>query len=350
MKDKDIEALLHWYDKNKRDLPWRNTKDPYKIWISEVMLQQTRVEAVKVYYERFLNSLPTLKDLANVDDDQLLKLWEGLGYYHRALHLKKCAQELLKRGFKEFPQDERELLSLPGIGPYTAGAILSIAYDQCVPAIDGNVMRVLARIFEDERDFLKKTVWVEYYQLLKSLMKEEFARSFTEAFIELGALVCMSKGIPKCSICPLQNICKCFLHQTMQLYPVKKKKKERKKEDKTILVFQYKDEYFLQKRESEGLLSGMYGFFQIDSSMDLDEVECFLKIHHYSFTTLFFLGDFKHVFSHVEWQMKAYVVVLSKKIEGKFYPKEVILQRYSLPTAFMKIFKQVIVIKKKGIV
>ena len=238
MNEKDINALLKWYAKEKRDLPWRHTTDSYKIWISEVMLQQTRVEAVKEYYKRFLNVIPNIEALADIEEDTLLKLWEGLGYYSRARNLKKCAIEVKKRGLKSLPDNEAEIMSLPGIGPYTAGAILSIAYQKCVPAIDGNVMRILSRLFEDNRDMLNPKVRKEYTQLLQKFMKPEEARDFTESFIELGALVCIPNGKPKCSECPLHDICKSCKKNTMLEYPVKKEKIKRKIAEKTVYILE----------------------------------------------------------------------------------------------------------------
>ena len=203
MKQTDIKELIKWYTENKRDLPWRRTTDPYKIWISEVMLQQTRVETVINYYTTFIKELPTIKDLAQVSEDKLLKLWEGLGYYSRAKNLKKCAEQVIQLGLTNLPQEEDVLKNLPGIGPYTAGAILSIAYQKQVPAIDGNVMRVLARVYEENRSILENKVRTSYEETLQKLMSENYTREFTEGFIELGARVCLPKGNPLCEQCPL---------------------------------------------------------------------------------------------------------------------------------------------------
>lgn len=341
MTEKEIKKLLNWYSKNKRDLPWRHTKDSYKIWISEIMLQQTRVEAVKLYYERFLSALPTIKDLAKVKEDVLLKLWEGLGYYSRAKNLKKCAEKVIELGLKELPQEKKEIEKLPGIGPYTAGAILSIAYGACTPAIDGNVLRVLARIHEDNRDLLKKSVKEEYETKLKKFMTKENARDFTESLIELGALVCVPNGQPKCEICPFLTVCKSKEHNTFMNYPVKSKKKKRKVEEKTVYILTYDKKYVVKKRGQNGLLKGLYELPNIDKKMSKIELKNYLKEQNYQITQIKELKEEKHIFSHIEWHMKPYVVILKQISNDPFYSKEEIEEKYSLPTAFKKIFQKI---------
>ena len=296
MKNQDVEALVLWYQKNKRDLPWRHTKDAYKIWISEIMLQQTRVEAVKRYYEVFLKSLPTVYDLAQVSDDELLKLWEGLGYYSRARNLKKCACELVRSYQGVLPDDEKELLSLPGIGEYTAGAILSIAYLKPVPAIDGNVMRVLSRVYEDERDMLNSQVRKEYSEILRKFIKKYPPDDFTQSFIELGAVICVPNGTPLCEECPLKRCCKAHRYHKELLYPVKSAKKPRKIISKTVFVFEYCGRYSILKKE-EGLLSGTYEFPNVDEkcvkmmskNIWLNKGVLFLKLYLLVNLNIFFL-------------------------------------------------------------
>lgn len=341
MKSQDVERLVLWYQKNKRDLPWRHTKDAYKIWISEIMLQQTRVEAVKRYYEVFLNALPTVFDLASVSDDELLKLWEGLGYYSRARNLKKCASELVKNYQGVLPRDEKELLSLPGIGEYTAGAILSIAYLKPVPAIDGNVMRVLSRVYEDERDMLNPRVRKEYDNVLRKFIKQYPPDDFTQSFIELGAMVCVPNGAPLCEECPLNGCCKAHLHQKELLYPVKKAKKPRKIIQKTVLVFEYCGRYAVLKKE-EGLLSGTYEFPNVDEKMCQEDVKKYLNQQGCSFSKIVFLGEFKHIFSHVEWYMNAYVISINEPFLNYLYVSlGEIKDHYSIPSAFQKILEKI---------
>ncbi len=342
MDRENIVDLINWYQKNKRNLPWRKTKDPYKIWISEIMLQQTRVEAVKDYYKKFLEVLPTIQDLANIDEDILLKLWEGLGYYSRAKNLKKCANEVLKKGYNTLPKDEIELKKLPGIGPYTAGAILSIAYNLPIPAIDGNVMRVLSRVYEDDRDLLNPKVRKEYEEILKNLIPKNKAREFTEGFIELGALVCLPNGAPLCNHCPLQKCCKANLHDNTDKYPVKKTKTKRKAVNMTVYILKYQNKYALKKRDST-LLQGLYELPNIEEKMSEDELASYLKENNYVYKNIQYIGEEKHIFSHIEWHMEAYLVNLKVKPQDIcFYSKDEILTTYSLPTAFKKVFDKVV--------
>lgn len=341
MKQQDIEDLVLWYQKNKRDLPWRHTKDAYKIWISEIMLQQTRVEAVKRYYERFLKSLPTVYDLAQVSDDELLKLWEGLGYYSRARNLKKCAEELVERYQGIIPQDEKALLCLPGIGKYTAGAILSIAYLKPVPAIDGNVMRVLSRVYEDERNMLSSQVRKEYELILKKFIQKYPTDDFTQSFIELGAMICVPNGAPFCEKCPLKNCCKAHAHHKENLYPLKKEKKPRKIIQKTVFIFEYCERYSILKKEG-GLLSGTYEFPNVDEKMCQEDVKKYLALKGCSFSKIAFLGEFKHIFSHIEWHMNAYLVTVQKPFMDILYVGlEEIKANYSIPSAFQNILEKI---------
>ena len=341
MKEENIFELLSWYEKGKRDLPWRHTKDPYKIWISEIMLQQTRVEAVKVYYDKFLKKLPTLSDLAEVEEDVLLKLWEGLGYYSRAKNLQKCAQVLINEGQDTLPKKKEELLKLPGIGDYTAGAIASIAYLQPSAAIDGNVMRVLSRVYMDDRDILNPKVRREYSNILEELMIDFPADSFTQSFIELGALVCIPNGMPKCSTCPLQSCCLSYQNKKVLEYPKKKEKKQRKIIKKTVFVFSYQDMYAISKREEKGLLAGMYEFPNIDQQMSLKSLEGYLNSQYYSYDKISFLTEYKHIFSHIEWHMKVYKIELNKPIkEYLMVKKKELEKKYSIPSAFQNIVKK----------
>jgi len=342
MNEKEIDLLLKWYEKNKRDLPWRHTTDSYKIWISEVMLQQTRVEAVKFYYERFINRLPTIKDLAVVDDDTLLKLWEGLGYYSRARNLKACAKTIMNEKLDNLPSDEKSLKKLPGIGPYTTGAILSIAYQKCVPAIDGNVMRILSRVYEDKRDLLKKKVQEEYKTLLQKLMKKGKTREFTEGFIELGALVCLPNGAPKCTECPFKNICLSYKHQTMLEYPIKKTPTKRKIVNKTVYVLEYNKTYAIAKRKNDGLLKGLYELPNMDEALEEEALKNVLEKKNICIKEIQKLGKFKHIFSHIEWHMNAYIVECNNKDKTfSYHTKKEIEEDYSLPTAFQKVFRTI---------
>ncbi|MBR1679698.1 MAG: A/G-specific adenine glycosylase [Bacilli bacterium] len=338
MNKESIFDLITWYQKNKRDLPWRHTKDPYKIWISEVMLQQTRVETVIDYYNHFIEELPNITELSLIKEERLLKLWEGLGYYSRARNLQKCAKILVSQGKENLPNQRKELLSLPGIGKYTAGAILSIAYMQEEPAIDGNVIRVLSRIYKEKRDFLNKNVKEEYTNLLKALMKDFPSDDFTQSFIELGALICLPNGTPKCTECPLQSVCQA--HQTKEEanYPIKKKKNPRKVVLKTVFVYTYEGTYQIQKRKEE-LLHGLYEFPSIDK--EINNMEEYLQQHSIKYQRIQYLGEYKHIFSHIEWHMKAYQIDLIEKNSKKYATKEELIKKYSIPTAFQRILKSI---------
>lgn len=338
MNKEAIFELITWYQKSKRDLPWRHTKDPYKIWISEVMLQQTRVETVIDYYNHFIEELPNVTELSLIKEERLLKLWEGLGYYSRARNLQKCAKILVSQGKENLPNQRKELLSLPGIGEYTAGAILSIAYMQEEPAIDGNVIRVLSRIYKEKKDFLNKNVKEEYTNLLKALMKDFPSDDFTQSFIELGALICLPNGTPKCTECPLQSVCQA--HQTKEEtnYPIKKKKNPRKVVLKTVFVYTYEGTYQIQKRKEE-LLHGLYEFPSIDK--EINNMEEYLQQHSIKYQRIQYLGEYKHIFSHIEWHMKAYQIDLIEKNSKKYATKEALIKKYSIPTAFQRILKSI---------
>ncbi|MCI8394391.1 MAG: A/G-specific adenine glycosylase [Bacilli bacterium] len=334
---KIVKPLINWYQKEKRDLPWRRTEDPYKIWISEIMLQQTRVEAVKEYYKRFIKEIPTLESLADIDEDKLLKLWEGLGYYSRARNLKKCAQEIIKNNMKTLPGDYNSLKSLPGIGPYAAGAIGSIAFHLKTPAIDGNVMRVMSRIHEDARE-LNLKVRQEYYQRLQEIMPNN-TRDFTESLMELGALICLPNGSPLCNKCPLSFLCQSYHHHTMQNFPTKTKEKERKIVEKTILIFEYKGKYGIQKRSDSGLLASMYEFYAIDQKLNLEEIINKLSLKK---DEIKILGSAKHIFSHLEWHMEGYLIKCKEapNLSLMWATKEEIKNKYSIPNAYLKYIKK----------
>ena len=224
-----VDPLLNWYQKNKRKLPWREGKNAYLIWVSEIMLQQTRIEAVKRYYARFMKELPTIQHLANVEEQKLLKLWEGLGYYNRARNLKKAAQVIEKEYKGQMPKQYEELLNLPGIGEYTAGAIASIAYGQKVPAVDGNVLRVISRIIGSKKDILLSGTKKEMTEKIKTIMPKQ-AGEFNEALMELGEIICIPNGEPYCDKCPLCHKCIAYKDGLTGEIPVREKKMNRKKE------------------------------------------------------------------------------------------------------------------------
>lgn len=332
-----VTPLINWYQKEKRDLPWRQTTDPYKIWISEIMLQQTRVETVKDYYNRFIKELPTLESLANVEEDKLLKLWEGLGYYTRARNLQKCAQILVNNNMETLPNNYEALKKLPGIGPYAAGSIGSIAFHLKTPAIDGNVLRVMSRLYEDNREMNNK-MREDYFEQLQKIMPDN-TRDFTESLMELGATICLPNKMPLCETCPLSFTCQSYLHQTMQNFPCKKRENNRKIMEKTVVIFEYDRKYGIRKRENKGLLASMYEFYTLDQKLSLNELKqqfCLEK------EEIIPLGNEKHIFSHLEWHMTGYVIKCQKKpdIVLTWVSEEELKNRYSLPNAYLKYLKK----------
>lgn len=337
-------ALLHWYDYNKRILPWRENKDPYRIWISEIMLQQTRVEAVKPYFDRFMEELPTVKDLSEVSDDRLMKLWEGLGYYNRARNLKAAAQTIMEEYDGRIPADYEELLSLKGIGMYTAGAIGSIAFDLQVPAVDGNVLRVLARIWGDDSDILKDKTKKEMGQRILAYMPKERPGDFNQALIELGATVCVPNGKPNCEQCPWDTVCKAYKEDLIDKLPVKTPKKARKIEKKTVFLMEAGDKVAIRKRNNSGLLAGLWEFPNFSGKMDAEDVKGQLSewgIENYE-TEQF--GKGKHIFSHIEWHMEGVKIWMKepKEIENICWVQKKELKNvYALPSAF-EIFRKLL--------
>ncbi|MDR2771021.1 MAG: A/G-specific adenine glycosylase, partial [Clostridiales Family XIII bacterium] len=261
------EALLSWYRANARDLPWRADREPYHIWLSEIMLQQTRAETARPYYERFLRALPTIRDLAEADETRLMKLWEGLGYYSRARNLQKAARAILERHAGQFPRDLREISALPGIGAYTAGAIASICFDEATPAVDGNVLRVTARLTGDAAPIDAPGRRKKTEDMLKPLYPAKARGDFTQSLMELGALICLPGGAARCDACPLAAVCTARRADRVANLPVKGEKKARRKEEKTVLVLRCKDAVALCRREREGLLAGLWEFPNADGSL-----------------------------------------------------------------------------------
>lgn len=339
---KITEELIIWYQENKRNLPWRHTKNPYYIWISEIMLQQTRVEAVKEYYARFIKKLPTLKDLAEIEEDELLKLWEGLGYYSRVRNMRKTAKILVENGYDNLPNTKEKLLNLPGIGEYTAGAILSIAFDKPTIAIDGNVYRVLGRVYEIKNSISKASTYKVYADILNKQLPKENAGCFTQSFMDLGSLICTPKN-PKCESCPLNKKCGAYKKNTQELYPVKDKKKDQRIEERIVFLYRYKDKIAIRKREEKGLLASLYEFPNTLESFSLTDIENDLMDKNISYKSVLEIGEAKHVFSHKIWYMRGYLIELKKPIEGFIWAtKEELQNKYSIPSAFSYYYEYII--------
>jgi A/G-specific adenine glycosylase len=325
--------LLSWYREHARILPWREKPEPYRVWISEIMLQQTRVEAVKPYFARFMEELPGIRDLAAVPEDKLLKLWEGLGYYSRAKNLKKAAELLVEQYGGELPASYEELKKLPGIGSYTAGAIASIAFGIPVPAVDGNVLRVISRVTGSMDDILKQSVKSGMEEKLKAVMPEEAASSYNQGLIEIGAIVCVPNGAPLCGQCPLFSVCVARTKDLTGMIPVKTPKKPRKSEDKTVLMLWREGKIAIRKREDTGLLASLYEFPNLDGHLAEDALLSILDVKD---AKVSILPASKHIFSHVEWHMTGYRIDLKDGLEGDYLwvTPEDIKKTYSLPGAF----------------
>lgn len=339
--------LLKWYQENARILPWRDNPLPYYVWVSEIMLQQTRVEAVKPYFSRFIEALPDIEALANAQEEVLLKLWEGLGYYNRVRNLQKAALQVMKEYGGILPKSYEKLLELPGIGSYTAGAIASIAYKIPVPAVDGNVLRVLSRLMEDREDILKQSVKKRAEKLLKETMPKERASDFNQAMMELGAIICLPNGLPKCEECPISSVCSAKQKGVMMELPVKSSKKPRKIEERTILLISNNKKIAIHKRADKGLLAGLYEFPNIMGRLSLEEVKFLLERQNLQVNKIQQIMRAKHIFSHIEWHMIGYEIELKEPShslknyeieleEERFSFKDIkeLEENYSIPNAF----------------
>lgn len=340
-----VRPLVGWFRENKRDLPWRRRVDAYRVWISEIMLQQTRVEAVKPYYERFLNELPDVQSLAGVSEDRLLKLWEGLGYYNRARNLKEAARRIMEEYGGVFPRTYEEIRTLKGIGSYTAGAISSFAYGIPEPAVDGNVLRVVTRVTADERDIAKASTKTAVESMIREVIPRDAAGDFNQSLIELGAIVCLPNGEPKCGQCPVNRLCLAHIQGRETDFPVKTKAKARRIEKRTVLIFRDEEKTAIRKRPDKGLLAGMYEFPSLEGHADEGETAEYGKSLGLSPIRIRKLGNAKHIFSHVEWHMTGYEILvdeLEREMTRGVAEKEGIIfagidelqEHYAIPSAF----------------
>ena len=331
------KQLLNWYDGHARILPWRDQPTPYRVWISEIMLQQTRVDTVKPYFERFTEELPSIKELAEVPEDQLMKLWEGLGYYSRARNLKKAAVMIMDEFGGQLPSSFEELQSLPGIGPYTSGAIASIAFGSRVPAVDGNVLRVISRITANQGDIASSSVKKEIEELVRALLPEQRAGDFNQALMELGATVCLPNGLPKCDQCPVQTLCKGQQLGIATQLPVKQRKKKRRIEEKTVFVIEHKGKIAVRRRNEDGLLSGLWEFPNIEGHLFYAQAERKLREWEIAPAGILPMPNAKHIFTHLEWHMIGYYIQAEQVEENDAFvwatPTQ-LREQYSIPTAF----------------
>ncbi len=333
--------LLYWYATNARDLPWRRKHEitPYHIWISEIMLQQTRVEAVRGYYARFLEAFPTVYDLAAADDDTLNKVWQGLGYYSRARNLKKAAQEIVAVHHGEVPADHAALLSLPGIGAYTAGAIASIAFGLPTPAVDGNVLRVVTRLCASYDDITKQTTKDDITAALAKIYPRtpEEASAMTQSLMELGAVVCVPNGAPHCGDCPLSDLCAAYKEGITAELPVKAPKKARTVLDRTVLLIRCSEKWALQKRPETGLLAGLWELPALDGTMTAAEILSYLHDRGLTVSSITPTVSAKHIFTHIEWHMTGFICETTGHCTDSalvFADKQEIRTQYAVPSAY----------------
>ena len=329
------EWLLPWYEVNRRDLPWRQDREPYHVWLSEIMLQQTRVEAVRGYYIRFLQALPTIGALADCEDDRLRKLWEGLGYYSRVRNLKKAAIQVMEQYGGEFPREYERIRALPGIGDYTAGAIGSICFELATPAVDGNVLRVAARFFEDDTPIDSPQQKEQIRKNLAAVYPAGRCGDFTQALMELGATVCLPGGAPKCDSCPLREGCLAHLHGVERSFPVKTPKKPKRREEWTVFLLRQEGRYALGKRKDTGLLAGLWELPNVEGKLEEEEAMAAVEAMGLKPVQIHRRLEREHIFTHIVWQMRCYFLDcqgLGEKLT--WLTKEEIEEKAALPTAF----------------
>ncbi len=328
------KLLLPWYRANARDLPWRHTKEPYFVWVSEIMLQQTRVEAVRGYYDRFLSALPDIASLAAADEERLLKLWEGLGYYSRARNLQKAAKTIMEKHNGVFPRIYDDVRALPGIGDYTAGAICSICFGQPRAAVDGNVLRITSRITEDFSPIDLAETKKKVADFLESVYPTAESAAFTQSLMELGACVCTPRN-PKCGKCPVKGICFAEKSGTVNKLPVKLPKKPKREETRTVFLLECDGTFAVCKREEKGLLSGLW---QLPNTLDADTPDAALKTAaQYGVKPLELLREVHktHIFTHIRWDMVGYHILCGVKSDDFTWATlEQLQTTYALPTAF----------------
>ena len=319
-----VTLLLDWFQHNKRTLPWRENRNPYRVWVAEIMLQQTRVEAVKEYYLNFMDKFPSVEALARADEDEVLKAWEGLGYYSRARNLLKAARQIAKEGF---PQTYEGIRALAGVGDYTAGAIASIAFSLPCPAVDGNVLRVLTRYFADSSNIDEPKTKAYFQEVLRRAYPRE-AGDFCEALMELGAIVCVPNGAPQCGACPWLSLCKAHHAHNEEGFPVRNDKRARRVVNATVCVLERAGRYALARR-GKGLLEGLWQFPFFEGECDIKQLGQSVK-----------RKKAKHIFTHVEWHMTGYLIRAHE-----FFPQyewvaaEELKERYALPSAFKAFFE-----------
>ncbi|MCG8481840.1 MAG: A/G-specific adenine glycosylase [Clostridia bacterium] len=337
------DNLLKWYEINKRLLPWRETQDPYKIWVSEIMLQQTQVKTVIDYYNRFIKVFPNVEALSKATEDEMHRLWQGLGYYSRADKMMLCAKEVVKNHEGQFPKDHKDMLSLPGIGPYTAGAVLSIAYNMPFPAVDGNVMRVISRQFNIQEDISIPRTRKVFEEKVQSILPKD-VRHFNQALMELGALICTPKN-PKCEICPVVNSCVGYKAKNVELLPIKTKKTKKTNHIMAVAYVKCEDQIMITKRPNQGILANLWGFpiIEVHSKDEAlkEMVNELQEIYGLEVEYIAEKNQAKHIFTHRIWEMQFFEFKGKNKVmidfpNVKWLPEDEI-KDFHFPTAFKKL-------------
>lgn len=342
-----VAPLLDWYSENARVLPWRENTAPYRVWVSEIMLQQTRVDTVIPYYNRFMSALPDIKALAECDEQALLKLWEGLGYYSRVRNLQKAAQVIMTKFGGQFPKEFDDILSLPGIGTYTAGAISSICFEKPIPAVDGNVLRVLSRVLGSEADIALPEVKAKFTEMLRHVYPKNnccgsHCGDFTQSLMELGAIVCLPNGAPQCMVCPLAEQCEANRTGRQSELPVKSKKAPRKKEEKTVFLLLFGDKIALQKRPEGVLLGGLLEFPNVPGHLTQKQAKKVLAQWKIEAVSVVKGPLKKHIFTHIEWEMTSYLVTCETAPEiFTWVTREELTETLALPSAFQGFLKAI---------
>ena len=330
-------SLEDWFLKNRRILPWRRDKNPYHVWISEVMLQQTRIEAVISYYERFMEALPDVFSLAMVSEDKLLKLWEGLGYYNRARNLKKAAIKIVEEYGGIFPTTYSEIIQLPGIGEYTASAISSICFGENQVTVDGNVMRVFTRFYNDSSNISKDSTKKKIHNTLLSMISGD-AGNFNEGLMELGEVICIPNGMPKCDVCPLKEGCLSYQNSNYYLFPVKDEKKVKEEVDMTVIIPIWQGKTLVRKRKSPGLLHNLYEFPNVSKVLTEKEVWDYGGDYGEVLSVRKSIS-YIHVFTHKKWKMQSYFIFMREvNCPNLFSSISDVEDNYALPSAFLPFF------------
>lgn len=345
-KDFDInqfaQTIVEWYKKSGRDLPWRRSSNPYSVWVSEIMLQQTQVETVKPYFEKFMQFFPDVESLASASMDDIFKLWEGLGYYRRAAHLKEAAETIINEKAGAFPETYEEIIKLKGIGNYTASAISSIAFGEPRGVIDGNTLRIISRIFNLQDNISKDSTKKHYQKIMDALISETEPSYFNQGMMDLGAMICTPRT-PDCINCPVRNFCQARINNTARLLPVNIKNKNKTELYFITAILYCQNKYFLIKN-GDGLLKDLYGLVQYEAESPMGFEDQFYDTYHTNVRLIEYEKEFRHVFSHRIWHMSVYYGEIENVdnplILNNLYTVEQ-LDKLPIPTAHKKILNSV---------